>query len=243
MKLSLERQNELREQYRQDRLGWQPATELYAALVGDNLQSKSVLLDLGCGRGGLVEQLGQPLNQVIGLDPDWPSLVEHRLANQQPPFSRVAGLSQSLPFSADCFDLIFSSWILEHLSQPADDFRQIGRVLRPGGVFVFITPNARHPLAGLNRLLGRFSQIQDMILPKIYGRRPADAFPAFYRANTKADLERLAKMGQMDLARLHAVADPTYLAFTPALYHLACWLDDRLPAERHIHLVGVIQKN
>jgi len=243
MKLSLERQNELREQYRRDRPGWKPATELYAALVRDNLSSKSVLLDLGCGRGGLVEQLEHPLNQVIGLDPDWPSLVEHRFASQQPPFSRVAGLSQNLPFSGECFDLIFSSWILEHLIHPVVDFRQIGRVLRPGGVFVFITPNARHPLAGLNRLLGRFSQIQNLILPKFYGRSPADAFPAFYRANTRVDLEQLAQAGQMNLAQLHAVADPTYLAFTPALYLFACWLDDRLPPERHIHLVGVVQRN
>jgi len=242
MKLSLERQNELREQYRQERPGWQPATELYANLVHDNLESKSFLLDLGCGRGGLVEQLGHPLDRAIGLDPDWPSLVEHRLASERPPFSRVAGISQNLPFSGNCFDLIFSSWILEHLSQPADDFGQIGRVLRPGGVFVFITPNARHPLAGLNRLFGRFSQVQDMILPKFYGRSPADAFPAFYRANSRTDLERLAQEGNMKLTQLHAVADPTYLAFTPSLYRLACWLDDRLPAERHIHLVGVVQK-
>ena len=243
MKLSLERQNELREQYRQDRPGWQPATELYADLVRDNIESGSFLLDLGCGRGGLVEQLEHPLDQVIGLDPDWPSLVEHRLANQHPTFSRIAGISLNLPFSENCFDLIFSSWILEHLSQPADDFRQIGRVMRTGGILVFITPNARHPLAGLNRLLGRFSQIQDMILPKFYGRSPADAFPAYYLANTKADLEQLAQEGQMKLTQLHDVADPTYLAFTPSLFRFACWLDDRLPAERHIHLVGVVQKS
>jgi hypothetical protein len=30
-------------------------------------------------RGGLVEQLAHPLPQMVGIDPDWLSLREHRL--------------------------------------------------------------------------------------------------------------------------------------------------------------------
>ncbi|MEM9773061.1 MAG: hypothetical protein AAF902_00670 [Chloroflexota bacterium] len=55
--LSLDKQNELREEYRQLRPDWRPATELYADLVRSHLTPTSELLDLGCGRGGLIEQL------------------------------------------------------------------------------------------------------------------------------------------------------------------------------------------
>jgi ubiquinone/menaquinone biosynthesis C-methylase UbiE len=142
--LSLEKQNQLREQYRQLRPNWHPATEVYAQLVKHYVKTNSRVLDLGCGRGGLVEQLAQPLEQLVGIDPDWQSLRAHRLS-----LPRVVGISGRLPFAAASFDLIFASWLLEHLENPAQDLAEISRVLRPGGVFVFITPNARHPLGVL----------------------------------------------------------------------------------------------
>jgi SAM-dependent methyltransferase len=240
--LSLDRQNELRERYRAEHPGWRPATEVYADIVRRHLRGESMVLDLGCGRGGLVEQLGHPLRQVVGLDPDRLSLKEHRLASHQPPFPRTAGLSRYLPFARSSFDLVFASWVLEHLDQPAADFREIGRVLRPGGVFVFITPNRQHPLSGLNLTLSRFGSLQDRFVPRLYGRSPVDAFPAYYRANTKADLQRLARQSKMQLVELEAIPDPTYLSFRSSLYRLSCWLESLLAPDRAIHLVGIAQK-
>lgn len=235
--LSLEQQNRLRDQLRQMRPGWRPATEVYADWVRHYLRPDSRVLDVGCGRGGLVEQLGHPLNQVVGIDPDIHSLHEHRL-----PLPRTAGLSRELPFRSNSFDLAFASWVLEHLAEPKRDIQEISRVLRPGGVFIFITPNRRHPLVGLNRLSGRFARWQAWLVEQLYGRAAADTFPAYYRANTAADLGRLAGLSGLQLVELKAIADPTYLAFRPGLFRLAAWLDGWLAAERGIHLVGVLQK-
>lgn len=234
--LPLDKQNALRERYRRQRPGWRPATEVYADLVRDHLRPESRLLDLGCGRGGLVEQLAHPLSQMVGIDPDRVSLHEHRLA-----LPRAQAFSQRLPFADDVFDVIYASWLLEHLSRPEEDFREIARVLRAGGVFVFITPNGRHPLSLFNHLLGRVGQLQGWLVRGFYGRSAADAFPTFYRANGRRDLERLAAVSQLRLERLEAVSDPTYLAFTPALFRLMRWLEERLPAERKLHLVGAMR--
>jgi SAM-dependent methyltransferase len=231
--LSLERQNTLRQQYRQAHPEWRPGTELFAALVRQHLRPDSRLLDLGCGRGGLVEQLDHPLPNTVGIDPDWLSLREHRLA-----IPRACALSHRLPLKDDCLDLVFASWVLEHLERPADDLREIARVLQPGGVFVFITPNKRHPLVGLNRLAGRFSSLQDWLVSRLYDRPPADTFPVYYRANDTADLTRLAQDSGLTLGHLQPVPDPTYLAFTPGLFRLAAALEGRLSPGRHIHLVG-----
>lgn len=200
------------------------------------------LLDLGCGRGGLVEQLEFPLNKMVGVDPDVRSLREHRLADRRPPMPRLVGFSELLPFAAESFDLVFASWLLEHLQQPATVFRQIGRVLRPGGIFVFITPNKRHPLSRLNRLAGRFAGLQGGAVQRLYGRAPEDTFPVRYRANTAAELQELARFGEMNLAQLEAISDPTYLAFRPFLLRLAGRLESRLAAGRGIHLVGYCRR-
>ncbi len=234
--LSLDEQNRLREAYRHEHPGWQPATERYAALVRAHLRPHSRVLDLGCGRGGLVEQLNHPLAQIIGIDPDLASLREHRL-----PLPRAQAISSRLPLPDRSIDVAFASWLLEHLPEPWRDFAELARVLRPGGAFVFITPNRRHPLALLNRLLGRAGQGQRWLVSRLYGRGEGDTFPTAYRANSPQTLAALAAVHGLRLALLETIEDPTYLAFTPALFRLAQRLGKRLPPERRLHLVGVLQ--
>jgi len=236
--LVLDRQNQWREVYRADHPGWRPATELFADRVRYYLRPEARLLDLGCGRGGLVEQLTHPRGHTIGIDPDLTSLREHRLAA----LPRLAGHSDQLPFAAASFDVVYASWLLEHLPAPAETFVAIARALRPGGVFVFITPNKRHPIAWGNYLAGRFGAWQGRLVAGLYGRAEEDTFPTAYRANTSTAIARLTTNAGLRLTELWLVADPSYLAFNRLTYQAAQWLDSRLPLNRRIHIVGVAQK-
>ncbi len=235
--LSLDRQNRLREIYRRQAPGWRPATEVYGELVRQHLQPADRLLDWGCGRGGLVEQLQHPLTRCVGIDPDWQSLRTHRLA-----LPRAVGRGAALPFANSSFDLILGSWVLEHLATPADDLAQIARVLRPGGRLIFITPNRRHPLIILNRALSRLHAGHHYLITRLYGRAAEDTFPAFYRANDPVTLTRLAAGASLRLERWCAIPDPTYLALRPAWLPWLAWGEARLPADRRLHLVGVMQR-
>jgi SAM-dependent methyltransferase len=236
--LSLDRQNALREQYRARHPGWQPATEVFAAEVRARLSPRTRLLDLGCGRGGLIEQLDHPLNRAAGVDPDFVSVREHRLAR----LPRAAAASDGLPFAAGTFDLIYAAWLLEHLTQPAATFAEVSRLLRPDGAFVFITPNARHPLAWANRLAGRLGTLQGRLVSRLYGRAADDTFATRYEANRRETIDDLAASAGLRLASLRFVADPTYLALAPGLMALSEVLERRLSAERAVHLVGVLTK-
>jgi 2-polyprenyl-3-methyl-5-hydroxy-6-metoxy-1,4-benzoquinol methylase len=240
--LTLDQQNALRERYREANPGWRPATEVYAELTQKVLRSTSRLLDLGCGRGGLVEQLQHQRNHIVGLDPDILSLREHRLAADKDPLLRVAARTERLPFRERSFDIVFASWVLEHLSDPSGCFQQIKQALKPGGVFLFITPNRRHPLVNLNRLFGRLAGIQGSLVGKLYGREQTDTFPAYYRANTPAELERLAEAAGMRLTHLETVVDPTYISLRPGMYRFATGFESRLDSSRHIHLVGQMNR-
>ena len=235
--LSLDKQNEWRERYAATRAGWRPATEQYAAWVREWSTGDRRLLDLGCGRGGLVEQLGKPLRQVVGIDPDLASLQTHRLTAMP----KTAAFSDHLPFAPTSFDVVFTSWLFEHLERPLLTFQAVRRVRKPGGVFIFITPNGRHPLNWLNATLGRLGRLQGQLVEQLYDRDSDDTFPTFYRANSAANLQRLAAQADFALHALHTVPDPTYLAFTAVFYRLSCLLENNLPPSRHIHLVGVLQ--
>lgn len=236
--LDLNRQNQWREAYRAAHPGWLPATEQYAAAVTQALRPGARVLDLGCGRGGLVEQLPSPRPWVAGIDPDLQSLREHRIAD----LPRAAAGSDALPFVAERFDLVVAAWLLEHLDRPSRTLSEVARVLVSGGRFVFITPNARHPLTLANRVFGRAGQWQKRLVDRAYGRAESDTFPTRYLANTPRQIEALAATAGLRVVSLTCIADPSYVAFTPALFRLMSAVDDRLPRDRGIHLVGVLEK-
>lgn len=235
MSLSLEKQNAYRQRYAQLTLGWQPATEVYAFLIRQYLQMGMHVLDVGCGRGGVLEQLGAAASYPIGLDPDWQSLAEHRL----PDLPRFAATADHLPLENACLDMVLSSWVLEHLPDPEHTFQETARVLKTGGYFLFITPNATSPAAMLNRLLG---PLQHRLVPKLYGREEVDTFQVMYRANTQRQLTQLAKNAGFEVVALRSIKDPTYFAFHPVLFRLSVWWSRIAPLGMAEHLVGVYRK-
>jgi SAM-dependent methyltransferase len=229
--LSLEQQEAYRQRYAGMRPGWRPSSHVYEDTVAAHLSPDTRVLDLGCGRGGVMERLHPQAHFVAGLDPDLGSLHEHRA----PGLALACGLAESLPYADAAFDLVCCSWVLEHLPDPIRTFAEVARVLAPGGHFVFLTPNAHHPLLLFNRALSR---TQGRLVGRFYDRAKADTFPAFYRANTPAQIRELAQDARMTLVSLRLIGDPTYIAFNERLFRLACLFEQVTPRQMRIHLVG-----
>lgn len=236
--LSLDRQNYWRGVYQSEHPGWRPATEVFAGLVRRELRVGGRLLDLGCGRGGILEQITDTEMAMVGIDPDFYSLRHHRM----PELPRAVATSHVLPITNGSFDVVVASWLLEHVAKPLHTWNEIRRILRPGGAFIFLTPNARHPLTWANRVFGRMGRFQKAFVARLYSRSEADTFPTQYRSNTEQALNTLARDGGLQLEELNFVADPSYLAFSDPMYRLSCALDKQLAHDRHIHLVGLARK-
>lgn len=235
MPLTLDKQNEYRRRYADWTPGWRPATVVYETAIRERLAPGMAVLDIGCGRGGVLEQLGAAVSQPYGIDPDWRSLAEHRL----PDLPRAVALADALPYPARSFDLVLCSWVLEHLPTPAQTFAEVARVLKPGGAFVFITPNKNSLVAWLNRLV---QPLQNRLVPLLYGRQEADTFPVVYRANTRRHLDQLAARSGLECEALHRIHDPTYLAFHKWLFRLSVASSRVTPPAMAEHLVGIYRK-
>jgi len=216
------------------RPGWRTSNEQLEAMVRSHLTPESRVLDLGCGRGGVVELFWRDVKLAAGIDPDEPSLAERRTRGMPV----VTGRGEDLPFAAESFDLIVSLWVLEHLRTPEIVFSEVQRVLRPGGHFVFLTPNLRNPLLAFNRLGRALPQLQRRLVPRLYGRVEADTFPVQYRANTERVIRSLAIGAGLEVAELRVVPDPTYLAFNGLMFRASVISDGLLPARWGIHLLG-----
>jgi hypothetical protein len=111
-------------------------------------------------------------------------------------------------------------------------------VLAPGGRFLFLTPNANHPLLMANRFSWAFPAVQKLLVPRLYGRSQADTFRVRYQANTPARLRQLAASTGFTIASQRTISDPSYLAFNEPGYRLSVWLEGWLPPSRYVHIIG-----
>lgn len=237
--LPLPRQEAERARYRARRPGWRPAGEVFNALLDPLLTPTARALDVGCGRLGVLGRFRDRVAMAVGVDLDPVALRENPLL----PLRAQARL-EALPFPNEAFDLVLCTWVIEHLPEPLAAFREIARVLRPSGHLLFLTPNARHPLVALGRLIPH--RWRPRFVQRLYGRAPQDIFPTFYRANTPGRLRRLLRAAGLREAAWFEVEDPTYLAFHPLPFTLAA-LYERLTAWPplrgwRIHLVGWFRK-
>ncbi len=236
--LPLTLQNRYRARYREMRPGWESSGDQVEAMVRSYVRPDSRVLDLGCGRGGVVELFWRDVKLAAGIDPDVPSLTGHRA--QGMPILR--GVGEHLPFAAGSFDLVVSVWVLEHLKEPLKVFREVRRVLRPGGHYVFLTPNLRNPLLVLNRIGKAMPLLQTRLVSRFYGRREADTFPVQYRANTVRALYELAAGSGLEVTELRVVSDPTYLAVNGLMFTTSVFAERLMPKGWGVHLLGDFTK-
>src|SRR5919109_651067 len=212
--LPLSVQNAYRERYRAIRPDWSSSGDQLEAIVRSHISPSSRVLDLGCGRGGVVELIWREVEFAAGIDPDAPSLASHRAAGMPV----VRGMGERLPFLDSSFDLIVCLWVLEHLRDPVATLNEVRRVLAPGGHFVFVTPNLRNPLMLANRIGKALPALQRRLVPRVYGRDEADTFPVQYRANTVEAIRTLSLEAGLDVYDLRVVPDPTYLAVNSLMF-------------------------
>lgn len=102
----------------------------------DELTLSGPVLDLGCGEGYLVRYLSERGHQAIGVDLSLALLREAQSA-QVKKERFVNADAFHLPFAPASVAQIVSNFLLVELADPAAVIREVGRVLKPGGQFIF----------------------------------------------------------------------------------------------------------
>jgi len=101
------------------------------------------VLDVGCGGGLTCEFRAQRGAIVSGVDPSPRSLAtarEHAQA-QGLTIDYREGTGEALPFGNQQFQAVVCVDVLEHVQDVGQVVRECGRVLQPGGLFLFDTIN------------------------------------------------------------------------------------------------------
>ena len=183
----------------------------FRVFILERLRPEHTLLDLGAGAGIIAEMnFGDKAARVCGLDPD-PRVVENPYLHEA-----KVGLGEKIPWPDETFDIVIADNVLEHLDNPAQVFREIARVLKPGGRFLFKTPNRRHYMPTIARLTPlAFHRFYN----KLRGRASEDTFPTVYKANRPADVLSAARTASMSLTAVELIESrPEYLRINPVTY-------------------------
>jgi len=185
---------------------------LYEDVLKTHVKPESTWLDLGCGHQLLPTwrrneeiQLIDTCQLVVGLDYDFQSLQHHATVSR-----RVRGDIMRLPFAEQSFDLVTANMVVEHLDNPEEQFREVHRILKPGGKFIFHTPNAYGHFAALRKLTP--SKLKDVLVPLLDGRAPEDVFPVRYRANTRSQIARIAGSAGFSVLKMKMIVSDAITA-------------------------------
>ncbi|MEM6434869.1 MAG: bifunctional 2-polyprenyl-6-hydroxyphenol methylase/3-demethylubiquinol 3-O-methyltransferase UbiG [Cyanobacteria bacterium P01_D01_bin.115] len=99
------------------------------------------VLDVGCGGGYTCEFLAQRGTVVTGIDQSAACITAAQDHAQSTGLTidYHTGVAEQLPFASDRFDIVICVDVLEHVQSVPATVTEIGRVLKPGGRFLFDT--------------------------------------------------------------------------------------------------------
>lgn len=183
----------------------------FCQILDTKLQPSSIVLDLGAGSGERNQyKIKGKVRQMVGVD------VDERVTSNPLLDVGIIGDASHLPFEDQTFDLVFSIYVLEHISAPVAFLKEVQRVLKPGGIFLAITPNIYHYVA----VISRFTPVSfHKWVNRRRGRAESHTFPTYYRMNSRLALKRLLLRSGLELEKFIMIeSQPNYLKASIATF-------------------------
>jgi 2-polyprenyl-3-methyl-5-hydroxy-6-metoxy-1,4-benzoquinol methylase len=90
------------------------------------------ILDIGCGKGLAMKQFAKYGLKPFGIDCRDEGVDNFKLCNME---------SDEIPYQDDTFDIIYSKSVIEHVVNSENFVNESMRVLKPGGLFICLTPD------------------------------------------------------------------------------------------------------
>ncbi len=120
---------------------WVMAGEEFHRLRRELLaSSRGCVLELGIGTGLNLPHYPETVTELHAVDPAQllPKTIAARSARLSFPVRLQKGTAETLPHADQRFDYVVSTWTLCTIPNPVLALQEVGRVLKPGGRFLFL---------------------------------------------------------------------------------------------------------
>ena len=200
--------------------GWAHPYKVYESAILKHISSESVVLDAGCGRTApVLQKLVGYGKYLIGID-----VCGLQKAKGNDSLYLLKSDLQTISLRDNSVDVVISRSVLEHIGNPEKAYREIHRILKPGGHFIFLTPNFYDYTSLLAKMIP--NRFHSRIVRLTEGRDEDDTFPTYYRSNTGRDVKKLAKTTGFQVTRIDYLGQyPSYFMFSPMLFILGTVYD------------------
>jgi SAM-dependent methyltransferase len=116
--------------------------KVFELITGQDIRRKRVL-DIGAGKGHMVQHLGDHVRSLGGVPAEVLSacdLFPEFFLYEEVPCERMEFVHE-LPYASESFDIVYAIEVIEHLKNPYDFIHEMHRTVKPGGMAIITTPN------------------------------------------------------------------------------------------------------
>jgi ubiquinone/menaquinone biosynthesis C-methylase UbiE len=194
-----------------------PETHPYRHLersIDAGVMPQMAVLDIGCGRTAPnLSKLKGRARRLYGID-----LVDFR--DTDPDLTLFnENVAELKSFKDNSIDLAYSRSVMEHVEDAEAAYREIFRVLAPGGRYIFLTPN-RYDYASIIASIVP-NRYHGSIVKNTEGRLEEDTFPTCYNSNSFRRIRQLAAETGFSVIALERMGQyPNYLSFSRPVFWL-----------------------
>jgi SAM-dependent methyltransferase len=193
------------ERFYTSRPGFVNGTEEFWSLCRGSIRKGAEILEFGSGPSNKTSAFLSTIGPLDGADVD-PDV------RGNPHLRRAVVLEGGrVPCPDASYDACVSNFVLEHVASPAQHLAEVRRVLRPGGVYVFRTPNRWHYVALVADATPHW--FHELVANRLRRLPPTahDPYPTYYRINTRRAVIREARAAGFEVAELRTIEkEPSY---------------------------------
>jgi len=188
---------------------------IYEDTLNNYVNDEVKWLDIGCGHQILPEwrseeekKLVKNSKMIVGIDYDMLSLKNHKNI-----FLKMRGDVENLPFRSNFFDLTTANMVVEHLKNPNVLLKEVNRILKPGGIFIFHTPN----ILGYSMMMARMVPdiFKNKLIYLIQGRSEEDIFDTHYKLNSRRIIHSLSVKNGFSIVKIKMSVSSAYFVMIP----------------------------
>lgn len=155
--LSIKEFNKAAEKYESNNSGiYEMCKEDYPPILNEIKKNDfETLLDAGCATGPMLSLLTEeyPDKEYVGLDLS-PKMIEVAKTKNLTNTRFIEGDCESMPFDDNSFDIIINSQSYHHYPNPQAFFKEVYRVLKPGGKLILRDNTASKAILYLMNTIG-----------------------------------------------------------------------------------------
>src|SRR4030042_3435989 len=112
-------------------------------ILKEKSKTAQKILDVGCSEGSRLNQLNKK-SQLFGLDYSKNAIKVGQKKYKN--IKLISGDAEKMAFPDSYFDLVYTAYTIEHLTNPKKVIAEMIRVTKKGGSIAFIGPNFGSPL-------------------------------------------------------------------------------------------------